>query len=177
MAEAFLAEVRIMAFGYAPRNWAQCNGALVSISQATALFSLLGTAYGGNGTTTFGLPSLLGGRAAIGAGAGPGLTQRDRGETGGAAGVALTNGEMPTHNHAMMASAQNADVSSPSPNTALGRSVGQKAYAPPGTTPLTPLDAQAVGMAPGGGAPHNNLMPFQVLNYCICMQGIFPPRS
>lgn len=175
MAEAFLAEVRIMAFGYAPRNWAQCNGALISISQATALFSLLGTAYGGNGTTTFGLPSLLGGRAAIGAGAGPGLTQRDRGETGGAAGVALTTQQMPSHNHTMMASAQNADNAAPDMNMALGRSVGQKAYAPPGT--LTPLDPQAVAMAPGGGAPHNNLMPFQVLNFCICMQGLFPPRS
>lgn len=176
MAEAFLAEIRIMAFGFAPRGWAQCNGALMPISQATALFSLLGTAYGGNGTTTFGLPSLLGGRAAIGAGAGPGLTPRERGETGGVAGVTLTTKEMPSHSHTVMASAQNADVAAPDMNMALGRSVGQKVYAPPSTT-LTPLDPQAVGMAPGGGAPHNNLMPFQVLNYCICTQGIFPPRS
>ena len=176
MAEAFLGEIRIMGFNFAPRGWAQCNGQLLPIAQATALFSLLGTAYGGNGTTTFGLPNLQAGRAPIGAGAGPGLTPRDRGEVGGVAGVTLTNQQMPNHSHAMLASAENADVAAPAPNLALGRSVGQKVYAPPSTT-LTPLDPQAVGMAPGGGAPHNNLMPFQVLNYCICTQGIFPPRS
>lgn len=175
MVDPFLAEIRIMGFNFAPRGWAQCNGQLVPIAQATALFSLLGTAYGGDGRVTFGLPNLTAGRAAIGAGAGPGLTPRDRGETGGAVGVQLSTTQMPSHGHTMNASTQNADNAAPDLNMALGRSVGQKAYG--GATNLKPLDPQAIGMAPGGSAPHNNMMPFQVLNYCIATEGIYPPRS
>lgn len=175
MSEPFIGEIRMMGFTFAPRGWAQCSGALLPIAQFTALFSLLGNAYGGDGRVTFGLPNLGGGRAALGAGAGPGLTPRERGETGGAPGVALTNDTIPPHTHAMSASATPADNAAPDVSMALGRSVGQAVYAAP--QPPQPLHASAVGQAPGASQPHNNLMPFQALTYCIALQGLFPPRG
>lgn len=175
MTDPFMAEVRMVGFGYAPRGWAQCNGALLPIAQATAMFSLLGIAYGGDGRVTFGLPNLTGGRAALGAGDGPGLTSRARGDIGGLQGVTLSNAQIPPHVHQVNASATPADTAAPDVAVSLGRSVGQRAYAPPGTT-VQQLHPEAVGTAPGGPMPHNNMMPFTVLNYCICLQGVYPQR-
>jgi len=176
VAEAFIGEVRIYGFNFAPRDWAFCNGDLLSISQHTALFSLLGTNFGGNGTTTFGLPDFRGGRAPLSAGQGPGLSAYDVGETGGVPTVTLTVKETPQHAHTASASSTPANVSTPSANTAIARSKGAMAYAPPVSASLVQMGRAAVSQAPGGSAPHNNLMPYQVLNYCICINGIYPQR-
>lgn len=172
--EPFLGEVRIFSFGWAPNGWALCNGALLPIAQFTALFSILGTAYGGDGRTNFRLPDFLGGRVPLGAGQGPGRTDRERGDVGGAIGVQLEQTTIPAHVHAMNATNSPADVSSPTATTALARSTGKSAYA--AAASLTNLNAGAVGTLPSGGSPHNNLMPFLVLNYCIALQGVFPQR-
>ena len=175
MSEPFLGEIRIMGFSFAPRGWAVCNGALQAIAQNTALFSLFGTNFGGNGITTFGLPNLNGGCTVVGAGQGPGLTPRSVGETGGEPAVTLDQTNVPSHEHAMMATASTGDVSSPGPTVALARSTGGTVYGPASGSP-SQLNAQALGPATAGGQPHNNLMPYQVLNYCVALQGIFPQR-
>lgn len=172
--DPFLAEIRIFGFPFAPKGWAQCNGQLMAISQATALFSLLGTRFGGDGRTTFGLPNLAGGRAGLGAGAGPGLSPRDLGETGGEPAVALTREQDPGHGHQLFASSSVANVSSPTATTTLARSNGVAAYG--AVAKLVPMAADAVGYVPADDRPHNNLMPYQVLNYCICLEGVFPQR-
>ncbi|HEU0130067.1 MAG TPA: tail fiber protein [Mycobacteriales bacterium] len=176
MAEAFIGEVRIYGFNFAPRGWAFCNGDLLSISQNTALFSLLGVNFGGNGQTTFGLPDFRGGRVPISAGQGPGLSAYDIGQTGGVPSVTLTVKETPQHVHTASASSTPANVSTPTANTAIARSKGAMAYAPPVQASIGPMSSNTISQAPGGAAPHNNLMPYQVLNYCICLNGIYPQR-
>ena len=176
MADQFVGEVRIFAGNFPPTGWAYCDGALLPISQNTALFSLLGTNYGGDGKSTFGLPNLQGAFPMhAGSGAGPGLTQRLTGETGGAESVALTKDQIPSHNHAVNTAA-GATAGTPDGTTSLApNSAGHAMYHH--ATPKTHghMDASTV-LAAGGGAPHDNLQPYLALSFIIALQGIFPPR-
>lgn len=179
MSEPFIGEVKLFGFNFAPRGYAFCNGALLSIQQNTALFSILGTTYGGNGTTTFGLPNLQG-RAAVGAGQGPGLTFRSLGETGGQATVTLNSTQIPQHTHGLNAAtltpqnpAQN--VASPTAQAQLGLSAPNNIYIDP-VAPNTALIASSISPV-GGNAPHDNTQPYLAVNFCVAMQGIFPSRN
>lgn len=172
MADPFVAEVRIFPFNFAPKGWAWCDGQLLPLSQNTALFSLLGTTYGGNGKSNFALPDLQG-RAPLHPGQGPGLSLYDLGQTGGAETVTLLESETPSHNHALRAVNQYADVTTPSPTLALGEAASGAAYADSANGALA-----AETLAPAGGdQPHNNLMPYLTFYFCIAMQGVFPPRT
>jgi microcystin-dependent protein len=171
----FLAEIRILPFGFAPKGWAQCDGQLMPISQNTALFSILGTTYGGNGTSNFALPNLQG-SSPMQAGQGPGLSLRDLGETGGEQAVTLIQTEMPAHTHApLMADARPASLSAPGPTEALARSSPFTYKQPAGATKVQ-MNPLALSIA-GGNLPHNNMQPFLGLNFCIALQGVFPARS
>jgi len=172
MSDPFVAEIRIYPFNFAPRGWAFCDGQLLPISQNTALFSLLGTTYGGNGKSTFGLPNFMG-SAPMQQGQGPGLSLRDLGEVGGSDFVTLLRTEMPLHTHALQGSSSPADSPSPA-GAADSRVTGATPYQPPGGPQVT-MAGQAVGIA-GGSLPHNNLQPYLTLNFCIALQGIFPAR-
>src|ERR687894_1937106 len=164
MADPFVAEIRIFPFNFAPKGWAWCDGQLMPLSQNTALFSLLGTTYGGNGKSNFALPDLQG-RAPMHPGQGPGLSLHDLGETGGSETVSLLESEIPAHSHAMQANAFPANIQAPSPARALAQSTGGVAYkAPPAT--LTTMNPQALGPA-GGGPPPNNPMPHLRLFFYI----------
>jgi microcystin-dependent protein len=175
MSSPFVAEVRVFGFNFPPTGWAQCNGQLLPISQNTALFSLLGTYYGGDGKSTFGLPNLEGSMP-IGQGQGGGLSDRFLGEQSGSETVTLIFSEMPNHPHGLFASNEPADVSTPTATVALARTNGQAGYAPSTGPQNSQLDQSAASVI-GGDLPHNNLMPYLVLNYCIALQGVFPPRS
>jgi microcystin-dependent protein len=172
MADPFVAEIRIFPFNFAPKGWAFCDGQLLPISQNTALFSLLGTTYGGDGKSNFALPDLQG-RAPMHPGQGPGLSLHDLGETGGSQTVTLLESEISAHSHAV--SASQADGTSQSPvgeKLATGVGIGQ--YAAPGG--LTQLSPNAL-TSTGGSQPHNNMQPYLTLNFNIALQGIFPPRG
>lgn len=172
MSEPFLAEIRIMATDYPPHGWAVCNGQLMPISQNTALFSLLGVVYGGDGKTTFGLPNLQR-RMPMHPGIGPGLTQHVLGEMGGSAGVTLQQSQMPPHTHQLMHSGSGASSAAPGPASGFGRTSTAQIYASGSLTPAAPQS-----LAPSGASgPHNNLQPYLALTFCIALQGIFPPRS
>jgi microcystin-dependent protein len=172
MADPFVAEIRIFPFNFAPTGWAFCDGQLMPISQNTALFSLLGTTYGGDGKSTFALPNLRG-SAPMHPGQGPGLSLHDLGETGGSETVTLLQSETPAHTHQVNASLSDAIERVPTGQLfATGIAIGQ--YAAPG--PLVQLSPNAVPSI-GGGLPHNNLMPYLTLTFCIALQGVFPPRS
>ena len=178
MADPFVAEIRMFGFNFAPLGWAFCDGQLLPISQNTALFSLLGTTYGGNGVTTFGLPNLQG-SAVMHSGQGPGLSNRVLGEISGASSVTLLQSEVPAHNHTLMVSTDQADEQgSKNPgNNALGR--GQASATLYGTFPAgtaVAMDPQALGVT-GGNLPHNNVMPSLTMNFCIALQGVFPSRQ
>jgi microcystin-dependent protein len=172
MSEPFVAEIRMFAGNFPPKGWAMCNGQLLPISQNTALFSLLGTFYGGDGKTTFALPDLRQ-RAPLQPGQGPGLALYDLGQTGGAATHALLASEMPQHTHAQQACSALASVSSANGGM-LGKTVSPNPpyHAPDALQPLGPL---ALGPT-GGGLPHNNLQPYLELTFIIALQGVFPPR-
>jgi microcystin-dependent protein len=171
MSDPFVAEIRMFGFNFAPRGWATCDGQILSISQNTALFSLLGTNFGGNGQSTFGLPNLQG-RAPLHWGQGPGLSDYIVGETAGASSVTLLTSEMPTHQHAVQANPRVAESVNPSgQNLARGESNAYVNAAP--NTALSPL---STGVA-GGGLPHNNMQPYLSVLFCIALTGIFPPRS
>jgi microcystin-dependent protein len=171
MADPFVAEMRFFGFGFAPSGWAQCNGQILSISQNTALFSLVGTTYGGNGTTTFALPNLQG-AVPMAWGQGPGLSIRDLGEVGGAASVTLLQSEMPNHSHTVTAATTPlGTVAAPSSSVGYARPVTGNVYATTGTTTAMSTSTLA---AVGSGQPHNNLQPYLVVNCCIALQGIFP---
>jgi microcystin-dependent protein len=176
MSDPFVAEIRIFGFNFAPTGWAQCNGQLLPISQNTALFSLLGTMYGGDGKSTFALPNLEG-SGAVGAGQGPGLSLYDEGQSGGSEFVTLLQSEMPVHTHNVRAATVfDADQNMPGPQTTFGKSFNGLAYAPTGTGQTIQMNFQTCSIA-GGSLPHNNMMPYLTLNFCIAMQGVFPPRG
>ncbi len=172
MAEAFIAEIRIFGFTFAPRGWATCDGQVLPIQQNTALFSLLGTNFGGNGRSTFALPNLAG-NLAIGTGQGPGLTNRNLGEQGGAAAVTLSAAQLPSHSHTLGAVPAAATAKNPAGAALAATASGAVAYRSPGT--LTPMAASSLTPA-GQSQPHQNRQPVLVLNFCIAMQGAFPPR-
>lgn len=173
MSDPFVAEIRIFPFNFAPRGWAWCDGQILPISQNTALFSLLGTMYGGNGKSTFALPNLQG-SAPMHPGQGPGLSLHDLGETGGSETVTLLTSEMPAHNHALMASdTQDADSQFPE-NGALGKAP-REAYKS-GATTFSNGNPAGLSMA-GGNLPHNNMMPYLTFYFCIALQGVYPPRG
>jgi microcystin-dependent protein len=174
MADPFVAEIRIFPFYFAPNGWAFCNGQLLPISQNTALFSLLGTTYGGDGRSTFALPNLQG-SAAMHPGQGQGLSLRDLGETGGTENVTLLVSEIPFHTHALQADALDpSDLNAPAPTRILAQSTGVNAFQPT-TAGMVTMAPQALSPA-GGSLPHNNMQPYLTLNFCIAMQGVFPPR-
>jgi microcystin-dependent protein len=173
MAEPFVAEIRILANTYAPRGWAQCNGQLMPISQNTALFSLLGTFFGGDGKTTFALPDIQG-SATLHQGQSTTGSEYFLGETSGAPQVTLLQSEMPAHPHFLQAGSDDGDLKAPTPTRVLARSTGGFLY---GTDPSNKqaMAATAVGFA-GGNTAHNNMMPSLVLNFCIALQGVYPSR-
>jgi microcystin-dependent protein len=174
MADPFVAEIRIFPFNFAPRGWAWCDGQLLPLSQNTALFSLLGTTYGGNGQSNFALPDLQG-RAAMHPGQGPGLSLHDLGETGGSETVTLLESEIPAHAHAMRGATDDGDLKAPAPSRSLARSVGGSAYQS-STAGLQAMAGQALPPA-GGDQPHNNLQPYLTFYFNIALQGVFPPRT
>jgi microcystin-dependent protein len=175
MADPFVAEIRIFPFNFAPKGWAFCDGQLLPLSQNTALFSLLGTTYGGNGKSNFALPDLQG-RAPMHPGQGPGLSLHDLGETGGSDTVTLLESEIPAHNHTVNVAANPALLAVPSPSVSLARSRTVNAYQTNSTQNLVTMAGETIAPA-GGDAPHNNLMPYLTLNFCIALQGVFPPRG
>lgn len=173
MADPFVAEIRIFPFNFAPRGWALCNGQLLPIAQNTALFSLLGTTYGGNGTSTFALPDLQG-SVPVHPGQGPGLSLRDLGEQGGSDTVTLLESEIPAHTHALAASAAAAFARSPSGELFANESGGVNSYA--ALAAPTAVLAAAACPPVGGNQPHNNLAPYITFNFCIALQGVYPSR-
>lgn len=168
MSEPFIGQLMLVGFNFAPRGWAFCDGSLLSIAQNTALFSLLGTTYGGNGQTTFGLPDLRG-RAAIGFGQGPGLSNYSQGQTAGTETVTLIPTQMPQHTHGANCFVGDPGGNSPS-NAFLANGDIYNATANGVMNPgmITPA---------GGSQPHDNLPPYLVLNWIIALEGIFPSRS
>jgi microcystin-dependent protein len=175
VADPFVAEIRIFGFTFAPRGWAWCNGQILPLSQNTALFSLLGTMYGGDGKSTFGLPDMQG-NAPMFFGQGPGLSERFEGEMSGAPFVTLLDTEMPIHQHALQANTAAGDLPTPGPTRSLARSAPFIYKVPPPAQAPLPMAPQAVTPA-GGSQPHNNMMPYLTLNFCIALQGVFPPRT
>ena len=179
MSEPFIAEIRMVAFNFPPRGWAKCDGQILPINQNQALFSLLGTAYGGDGRTTFGLPDLRG-RTPMHQGLGDGLTNRTIGTRSGSETVVLSPSELPAHSHSARGTTADALSSSPAGNhlgtsAGTGRGAGPILYADPGTTPQELVDG-TVGLA-GGGQGHANVQPSHVVNFIIALQGLFPPRN
>ena len=175
MSDPFVAEIRIFPFSFAPKGWAFCNGQILPISQNTALFSLLGTTYGGDGKSTFALPNMEG-NAPMQQGQGQGLSLRDLGEMSGSESVALLVSEIPVHTHNVRGQSQDAaDQPAPTPARTLSLSQNATVYGPSNGSPIIQMSLQALAAA-GGGLPHNNMQPYLTLNYCIALQGIFPAR-
>jgi microcystin-dependent protein len=170
--DPFVAEIRIFPFNFAPRGWAWCDGQLLPISQNTALFSLLGTTYGGNGKSNFALPDLQG-RSPMHPGQGPGRSLHDLGETGGSETVTLLESEIPYHQHSLMVSGRPANENDPAGQYWAGTTIS--AY--------TNVVSNVVSMSPsaitptGGDQPHNNMQPYLTFYFCIALQGVFPPRG
>jgi len=174
VADPFVAEIRIFPFNFAPKGWAFCDGQLLPLSQNTALFSLLGTTYGGDGKSNFALPNVEG-SAVMHPGQGPGLSLHDLGETGGSDTVTLLESELPSHSHVLAASGGDGGDRSPANERFAVGVGGVNMYAPP-SNPLTQLATQTWTPA-GGDQPHNNMQPYLTLNYCIALQGVYPPRT
>ncbi len=172
--DPFVAEIRIFPFNFAPKGWAWCDGQILPLSQNTALFSLLGTTYGGDGKSNFALPNLQG-SAPMHPGQGPGLSLHDLGETGGSETVSLLESEIPSHSHSIMTHAQDpADLGSPAPNRAIARTNRGFGY----TTPASFTSMSGNTLAPAGGdQPHNNMQPYLTFYFCIALQGVYPPRT
>jgi microcystin-dependent protein len=175
MAEKYLAQIVMFGCNFAPRNFADCDGQLLSIAQYSAVFSLLGTTYGGDGRTTFGLPDLRG-RAALhhGNSTGPGLTVYSLGQKAGLANVQLNNTHMPAHTHAAVGNNNEGTVASPDGASwamaGADRNINLYSSGTPNVNMASLLNT-------GGGQPHNNLMPFLGVRFCICLQGLFPSRN
>lgn len=171
--DPFVAEIRIFPFNFPPKGWAFCDGQILPLSQNTALFSLLGTTYGGDGKSNFALPDMQG-NAPMHPGQGPGLSLHDLGETGGSETVSLLESEIPSHSHSVSASvADGTDQTPVGSKLATGISISQFA---PNNGPLTQLSDNALAPA-GGDQPHNNMQPYLTLNFCIALQGVYPPRT
>jgi microcystin-dependent protein len=174
MSDPFVAEIRIFPFNFAPKGWAFCDGQLLPISQNTALFSLLGTTYGGDGRSTFGLPNMQGnvpmqqGQSTTG-------TTYDLGETGGSETVTVLQAQMPSHSHAIDGNIGPSNLAAPTPTRSLARANPGQAYTAT-LTNITQFAANAFQLS-GGNSPHNNMMPYLTLSFCIAMQGVFPPRT
>ncbi|MBN8887410.1 MAG: phage tail protein [Rudaea sp.] len=175
MTQPFVAEVKIFAGNFAPRGWAFCNGQIMAISQNTALFSLIGTFYGGNGTSNFALPNLQG-SVPIGQGQGPGLSPYTVGETAGTTDVTLLSSEVPQHTHTMQGFAGRGGTPAkvPEANWSLTTSQGGSLYAPAGS-PVSMDQTMATQLV--GSQPHNNMMPYLALSFIIALNGVFPPRN
>ena len=177
MADPFVAEIRIFAINFAPKGWPFCNGQIMPISQNTALFSLLGTVYGGDGKSTFALPDLKG-NVPMHPGQGPGLSLHDLGEVGGSQTVTLLTSEIPAHAH-FVGRARNENGDSVTPvasvwaTSAAGRGQAALYHEAPPTAKVNPLSLSPTG----GSLPHNNMQPYLTLNFCIALQGVFPPRT
>jgi microcystin-dependent protein len=169
MSEPFLGEIKMVSFAFAPRGWAQCNGQLLPINQNQALFSLLGTTYGGNGQTTFALPDL---RSRVPVHVGGGIVQ---GQAAGAESVTLTTAQLPAHSHTLYGSANQATTNGPAGNVPAQRPrSGALVY---GATANTALASASLQAAAGASQPHSNLQPYLVVNFVIALQGIFPSRN
>lgn len=174
MSDPFVAEIRIFPFNFAPTGWALCNGQLLPISQNTALFSLLGTTYGGDGKSNFALPNLQG-SSPMQQGQGPGLSLRGLGEVGGEQNVTLLQSEMPSHNHGVQAGVGGGQPGPGNNAWASGLKTGPSLYSPSNANNV-PMNPTALSIS-GGNLPHNNMQPYLCLTFCICLQGIFPPRT
>lgn len=178
MTDQYLGEIRAFGFNFAPVGWAQCNGQLMSISQNTALFSLLGTNFGGNGVNTFGLPNLQG-NAPMHWGNGAGLSPYSIGETAGSPTVTLSVAQIPAHTHNIQVAEAGREgglaTATPAPTAWLGLSTPAKAYVSSGT-PNAQLASNAIGYA-GNSQPHANMQPYETLSFCIALTGAFPPRG
>jgi microcystin-dependent protein len=175
MSSPFVAEIRMFAGNFAPTGWASCDGQILPISQNTALFSLLGTFYGGNGQSTFALPNLAG-ASPMGTGDGAGLSQRFLGEMSGTPQVTLLTSEMTLHNHTLQAdSFDSGDQRTPGPTVSLAKTTPGNAYQS-ATTPIVQMNIQGLAIS-GGSLPHNNMMPYLTVYFIIALQGVFPPRS
>lgn len=173
--DPFVAEIRIFPFNFAPKGWAFCDGQILPLSQNTALFSLLGTTYGGDGKSNFALPDLQG-QAPMHPGQGPGLSLHDLGESGGTETVSLLESEIPAHTHKLRADTLDpADTNVVSPNASFAQSTGGALYQSQ-STPNAFADPGILAPA-GGDQPHNNMMPYLTLNFCIALQGVYPPRT
>lgn len=177
MTDQFVAEIRVFPFNFAPTGWAFCNGQILLLSQNTALFSLLGTTYGGDGRSNFALPNLQG-SLVVGAGQGPGLQLWELGETQGSSQVTLLQTEMPSHTHPVTATNARSSTASGTPGSGLylAAVIPGSCYVPSSKTDDTTLAATSLSIT-GGGQPHNNLQPGLALNFCVALQGIFPARG
>jgi microcystin-dependent protein len=171
--DPFVAEIRIFPFNFAPKGWAFCDGQILPLSQNTALFSLLGTTYGGNGKSNFALPDLQG-RVPMHPGQGPGLSLHDLGESGGSDTVSLLESEIPSHSHSLGAQTIPLGGVTSGAGAVLNRPASGNLYNTAG--PLVSMAPESLSPA-GGDQPHNNLMPYLTLNFCIALQGVYPPRS
>ncbi|QJC52510.1 phage tail protein [Paenibacillus albicereus] len=172
--DPYIGEIRMFAGTFAPRGWAFCDGTLLAIRANTALFSILGNIYGGDGITTFALPDLRG-RAPMHKGQGPGLTERLLGQMGGEQAAVLTEAQLPPHTHAPACQSASGNLASPEGavwSKTTGRS-GPPAY---GAAPNAPMNPEAIGAA-GSGQLHNNMQPYLGIPFIICLEGIFPPRG
>jgi microcystin-dependent protein len=175
MSSPFVAEIRIFACNFAPTGWATCDGQLLPISQNTALFSLLGTFYGGDGKSTFALPN-IDGSATLNQGQGPGLSDYFLGQQGGEEFLTLLQSEMPVHNHNFAVSTEAGVQGTLTNEVVLGKSTAGSLYQTNTSASLVQMNFQALSIA-GGSLPHNNMSPYLTLLYCIALQGVFPPRS
>jgi microcystin-dependent protein len=175
MADPFVAEIRIFPFNFAPKGWAFCDGQLLPLSQNTALFSLLGTTYGGDGKSNFALPNMQG-NVPMHPGQGPGLSLHDLGETGGVETVTLLESELPAHQHRQMATVENGTQGTLTNGITLATSIAGQLYQTTTNANLVNMNFQSLSFA-GGSQPHNNMQPYLTLNFCIALQGVFPPRT
>lgn len=169
--EPYIGQISMVGFNWAPRNWALCNGQLIAIQQNTALFSLLGTTYGGNGQTTFALPNLQG-RVPLHWGTGAGLTPRVIGEMSGEEQVTLLTTQMPMHNHLLNASGEDAGAKNPSGQVLATTTTSAYVASPLDVT----MNPQAIGFA-GGNLPHDNMQPYLAVSFIIALYGIYPSRN
>lgn len=171
--DPFVAEIRIFPFNFAPKGWAWCDGQILPISQNTALFSLLGTTYGGDGKSNFALPDMQG-NASMHPGQGPGLSLHDLGETGGSETVSLLESEIPSHSHQMKYVNEDASSNVPTANTSFANSQKGNVYAT--QNPNAIMSPTTIAPA-GGSQPHNNMMPYLTFYFNIALQGVYPPRT